>query len=462
MKRGLLFLLIFSLTIASVSAVEVSYSLVQDEALPGNEVTYNIHVNNNEGSTLLVNFRAADLNWLLTSGEGRITVEPGQTKDRMVTFTPLSRERIPPGNYGIRLVVSTQLTTLEKILPAKVWNYNQVLDSNFESTPIIDPRRGAILRLNVNNIHKVNLEDLNLELSSSHFQFTKQLGLGKEESTLLEFPVRLDPDTLRGDYSANVKVMMGDNLLLDKQISYTIQEYENINEVKVPQAGFLLGGETITETNEGNTIVTQTISRTFGWFSYKFASFDPQPSRIEKTDEGTIVSWDVPLSPRESATVSYVINYRVPVIILILIIAALAVWYAVRQRNAIVVVKRVFAMHGETGSVRIMKVLINVRNRGSVSVHNVRIVDKVPSAVKAPTQHGVLRPSHVKAVPEGTVMVWDLPAVRPGEEKIISYRIEGNITVMGRLMLPPAVAKYVLFGRGVAARSMSVSLREKK
>ena len=222
MKRGLLFLLIFLLTIASVSAVEVSYSLVQDEALPGNEVTYNIHVNNNEGSTLLVNFRAADLNWLLTSGEGRITVEPGQTKDRMVTFTPLSRERIPPGNYGIRLVVSTQLTTLEKILPAKVWNYNQVLDSNFESTPIIDPRRGAILRLNVNSLHKVSLENINLELSSSHFQFTKQLGLGKEESTLLEFPVRLDPDTLRGDYSANVKVMMGDNLLLDKQISYTI------------------------------------------------------------------------------------------------------------------------------------------------------------------------------------------------------------------------------------------------
>ncbi len=119
-------------------------------------------------------------------------------------------------------------------------------------------------------------------------------------------------------------------------------------------------------------------------------------------------------------------------------------------------------MHTETGSVKVMKVLLNVRNRGSVRVNNVRIVDKVPNVIKAPTQHGNLRPTHVKAAPEGTVMVWDLPALRPGEEKIISYRIEGNINVFGRLVLPHAVAKYILFGRGVSARSTSVSLREKK
>ena len=119
-------------------------------------------------------------------------------------------------------------------------------------------------------------------------------------------------------------------------------------------------------------------------------------------------------------------------------------------------------MHTDTGNVGIMKVLINIRNRGNVSLNNVRIVDKVPNSIKAPTQYGTLKPNHVKASPEGSIMVWDLPNVRAGEEKVISYRLEGKIQVLGKIVLPSAVAKYTLLGRGVAARSSTASLREKK
>ena len=286
--------------------------------------------------------------------------------------------------------------------------------------------------------------------------------MGRSEDTILEFPVKLDPDTLRGNYETNVKISLGNNLMIDKLLSYSVQEYQELKQLTLPETRFLLTGETVTFENTGNTPVTQTLTRVFGWFSYKFASFNPEPSSVEKTDEGYVVKWDLNVPAQSNKSVNYAVNYRLPIVILLIIIIALLVWYVVRQRNAVVVVKRVFAMHTETGSVKVMKVLINVRNRGGLTVNNLRIVDRVPSAIKSPTQHGMLRPSHVKAVPDGTILVWDLPSVKPGEEKIISYRIEGKINAMGKLVLPATVAKYLLLGRAVTARSSTVSLTEKK
>jgi len=462
MKRGLLFLIVFLFLIANVYSLELSHEIVQGEALPGNQVSYILHLNNNDNQDLEITVKAVDLNWILDQEGEEFTLSPGQSKDVEVSFSPLPEERIKPGSYGINLQVNTQTTRLERILPAKVLAYNAVLDVDFSTPAQIDPRRGAILRLLVNNKHKVDLDDINVELSSQHLHFTRTLTLGKQESSELEFPVSLDPETVRGDYTVNVKVTLGSNTLVDKALSYTIQEYEDLKEVSMPQQGFLLGGEVITQTNEGNTPVTNTIARQFNWLSYKFTSFDTIPTRLVKNDEGFLAEWDLTVEPQESVSVSYTINYRMLFLIILLIIAALVVYHVFRKRNAVIIDKRVLAMHTETGSVRVVKIVINVRNRGNTLINNLRVVDRVPNAIKAPTQYGILKPMTVKAAPEGTTMVWDFHSIRPREEKVISYRLEGKIHVIGKLLLSPAVAKYTLFGRGITAFSSRVSLREKK
>ena len=463
MKRGLLFLVVFLLTIASVSALKVTQDIVQAETLPGGSVSYMLHLENNEPNTLNIKLKSPDLTWLLDQEGNSITLSPGEKKDYQVSFKPLSGNKIAPGNYAVRLTLSTPLTAVEKLLTAQVLAYNEVIDANFiPTTPVIDPLRGSILRLELKNEHDVKLDNLNLEIVSDNFRFSKVVSLEKQDNSILEFPVKLDPNTVKGDYSAVIKVTLNGNSMLDKSLPYSVQEYQDLKELSVPHTGFLLSGETISFSNEGNTLVTQTVRRTFGWFSYKFASFNPEPTHVEKTDAGYLVEWDVSIPAGGNATVDYGINYRLPLIIILLIIIAVFVWYIIRQRNAVVIVKRVFTMHTEAGSVKVMKVILNVRNRGSFPLNNVRVVDRVPTAIKAPTQHGTLRPSYVKAAPEGTVMVWDLPHLKGGEEKVISYRIEGKIQVLGKMSLPPAVVKYVLFGRGVTARSSSVSLHEKK
>ncbi len=463
MKRGFLLLVVFLLTIASVSALKVTYDNVLNEALPGEQVSYMLHLENNEDSTLSIKLRSPDLNWLLDQEGNSITLFKGEKKDYKISFKPLSAAKILPGNYAVKLILETPLTSIEKLLTAQVLNYGEVVDSSFsDGVPSIDPKRGMTLRLNVKNLHQVSLNGLNLELNGQQFSFSKKINLNGRESLNLEFPVKVDPDTLKGDYVAKVKITLNGNLMLDKELPYVVKEYQELKEVSVPHTGFLKTGETLTFSNSGNTQVSQNAQRTFGWFSYKFASFNPEPTKVEKTDQGYLVQWDLNVNPQTSTSVSYSVNYRMPIIVLIIIILAGFVWYIIRQRNAVVIVKRVFAMHTEAGSIKVMKVVLNVRNRGGLTANNVRIVDRVPNAIKAPTQHSTYKPSHVKAAPEGTVMVWDFTNLRPGEEKVISYRIEGKIQILGRMHLPPAIVKYVLLGRGVSARSSSVSLQEKK
>ena len=263
MKRGLLVLVILLLTLSTVSALELSHEIIEGEALPGGEVSYTVHLNNNDINTLDIVIKSVDLNWILDQENYGFDLAPGESRDVFVSFSPLPEDRIVPGNYGVNLFIDTQTTRLERILPAKVLSYDKVLKAEFSPAAVIDPRRGAILRLYAENKNKVLLDDMDLELSSDHFQFTKTFSLGKEENTVLEFPARLDPDTVRGDYTAHLKVMIDDHVLLDQDLSYTVQEYEDLKEVTTPQQGFLLGGEIISQTNEGNTPVSNTIIKQF-------------------------------------------------------------------------------------------------------------------------------------------------------------------------------------------------------
>ncbi len=462
MKRGLIFLILFLLIINLVSAIEVDYTSIQSEALPGDPVKYVLHVKNNEPSTLEVSVKSPDLNWLINKEFQNVTITPGQTQDFPVSFSPLSKEKIPAGRYGVKILVITPLTTLEKILPATVANYNDVLESDFISDIKIDPRKGAILRLNITNKRKIVLNDLDLVLNSEHFEFTRKVSLAKGENIVLTLPVDIDSKTIRGNYKANLKVSIKENSLIEKQLDYTIQEYQDLKEISVPNDQFLIAGERITKTNDGNTPVTEYVLRRFSWLSYKFSKFTPEPTRTEKVNSKYLVQWDIVLDPLESKSVAYTVNYRVPIAILILIIIGLLIWYYIRLRNAILVSKRVLTMSNVEGGVKIIKVVITLKNRSAISVNNLRVLDLVPSEIKAPTQHGELRPNSVKSTHQGTLLAWDILSLKGNQERTISYRLEGKMHSLGRIMLPPAKAKYTLFGRAITAKSSFVSLREKK
>ena len=105
-----------------------------------------------------------------------------------------------------------------------------------------------------------------------------------------------------------------------------------------------------------------------------------------------------------------------------------------------------------------MKVLVTVKNDGNAGIDEIRVMDKVPGVIKAPVEFGMIKPNSVKNVGEHTVLMWDIPHLKKGEEKVISYKIEGRVNILDTIILPAALAKFGLGTKKKMFTSKSVSL----
>ena len=460
MKRGLLILSIFLLLSSSALAFQAEYEPIQNEALPGESVSYILHINNNENEDQTVTIKSVDLNWILDNENFKFNMDAGEKRDVTVSFKPLGS--LKPGRYGINLFVMTKNTKLEKVLASTVVDYSKALDVTFSSLPVLDPRKKTVALLNVRNNYNVLLNNIDLEVKGEHFELKQKLTLDKRESKDVELQVTMPSDSVEGNYKLKVRALVDDDkLLADKEFSYTVGSYDDLKQVVEQEGRFLISGEDVELNNEGNSRVSQVYTKDFDFFAYMFASFSPEPTKVKRANGAYTVEWSYVLGPKDSKTISYSVNYRIPTLIFIIIILIAAGVYVFRKKNAIVLTKRVLAMHGQEGSVHVMKVDLNIKNRGNMGVNNVRIVDRVPNSIKSPAQFGSASPSYIKPASDGTVMVWDIPHIGRGEEKIITYRLEGKHAVSS-FAFPPAVAKYTSFGRAMAARSGIVNLNNKK
>lgn len=462
MKKRLVLnaIIMFLFTLSIVHAVDVTYTVVQGDVLPGESPQFLISVLNNEKDPITITLRSVDLNWILDQENQRFTIPKNSKKDITVTYKPFSA--ISPGSYAINLFVNTETSRFEKVLPANVIAFDKVVQAEFKPAAVIDPRRGAILKLNLINQHLIKLENLKLELEGPHFEVSKDLTLEKEETKIIEIPVTLPENTVEDSYSLRVTLTQEENILIDSFLPYKVAAYEDVKELIQPDERFLYGGATVTRTNLGNSLTNEVYSKKFSLMAYLLASFDPEPTRVVKEDGMRNVIWEFPLRPGQDKTVKYAINYRLPTLIIILLIIAAGAYHIFRKKNAIVLTKKVLAMHGEEGSLHVVKVVIVVRNRGNLTVHNVRVMDKVPDVLKAPTQYGSLKPNYVKPQPGYTSMVWELINIPAGQERIISYRLVGKQQVLGNITLPQSKAQYTYMGRRILAMSSSVSLKGRK
>ena len=109
-----------------------------------------------------------------------------------------------------------------------------------------------------------------------------------------------------------------------------------------------------------------------------------------------------------------------------------------------------------------MKVLITVRNKTKRPLRGISILDTVPPVIKAPAEFGIIKPKQSQQTNQGTKMLWELPELGAGQERVISYKIETKMQVLGKLKLPGAAAKLKLKKRKFVLKSSSCTITEKK
>lgn len=227
-----------------------------------------------------------------------------------------------------------------------------------------------------------------------------------------------------GSYTvAGVLLSLADETLKQKTALFTIVEGPFMKRLDTTTGSLLVRTVQITETNEGNKEGVATITQPLFGPSFLY-EFKEAPA---KTADG--YTWQCTLKPEESCTITYKINYWVFLVLGAVVLAALIGIWAKMQAPALT--KRGYRQ-GKEHSIH-----LEFKNRSRRTLQNVEVRDLVPTILVVGNQFSI-KPAYIRTQKNGTMLVWNLGTMKPGEEKILSYKVRSQLAVEGSIKLPKA------------------------
>ncbi len=221
---------------------------------------------------------------------------------------------------------------------------------------------------------------------------------------------------------------------------------------------FLKSVDEITVTNDGNIKVSQTFKVPITFLKRLFTSTEPK-ARIVKENGKSYLGWDVDLNPGGSTRVLVKKNYRTFSLMLVLIIAIVISYYALRP--SLKVKKIAIKPVSKEGGIKELNILLKVINRRNKELQEVKVEDSIPKISELVKEEylGTLAPSSVfKHETKGTVLRWDIGNLEPKEERLLRYRSKSKLSILGAFDLPKVKVKYKEEGKAVVVYSSKVKV----
>ena len=229
------------------------------------------------------------------------------------------------------------------------------------------------------------------------------------------------------------------------QLKHSKSDNFEVNVVTQPQTEYtkksssysiLFSSVSIKIKNEGNVpLPAFEITESIPKFAQSLFDPDIQPTAKDSSGSRTVYSWSVPiLAPGEQYTIAYKIDiWR---IWLTLGIIAVALYVAYRWLSKPRIGKMV-RHEGEIMKGKEILILLEVKNRAMHEIKDVEIIDMIPSIARVIDRFDTLRPK-AKRVPGGIELRWNFGSMKPGEERVVTYRIRPVVDIVGHLNLPEA------------------------
>jgi len=308
-----------------------------------------------------------------------------------------------------------------------------VLDISSDS---IDPNLNVV-KFYVENKENIYLENLSATFSSILFDVEKTFSLEPFEK--IEFSVEVEEDLLK-ETKAGVYIIesvfetdkgslkIDGNLYLGEKKG--IATSENVG-------GFLIRTQTITKINVGNVLEKVEVKVQRNIFSRLFTSFNIEPIIIDREGFKVEYTWiKERLDPTEEFTIKAKTSYVIPFFVLVLIAFSL-MGYQRFVKTKIEVRKSVTPVKTKNGEFA-LRIKLSLMARKSVE--NVSLVDKVPAIVKIYKKFGMLKPDKIDA--ESRRIHWHVGDLNAGEERVFTYVVYSKVGIVGKFVLPSALAVF--------------------
>jgi len=429
MRKAFLLLVLVSMIFAG-SAFQASMGPVEREASPDSQAVFNVSVFNNESEErrFTLDYEFSRQGWIYF--ETSKTIPAGESRDFRVTFSP--GEDALEGSYSFKMFVRDFQSRETKVLSDYMRvnrDYNLNVQQHSFSSSRVDPGETVETSVTVQNILPRIVDDYSI--TSSFDGETREAAvepLAPGSIKTYDFEYDISEEASPSTKNLTLELVQGDERRFYSQ-DVAVNEIVNINRSESFEDKVLTVSGTRTIENNGNS--PQGLSENLSFASYiePVLNLDPEPNRTVEGDENTYL-WDFVLEPGESLTISYSINYWIPLVLAMVIVVGIAVLG--RITGKVTVEKEL--EDTEDG----IKVSLKVINDSQNYRPNITVRDFVPNVAEIHEDFDMAKPE-VRKTTDGTKIEWNLEDFRPGEERVIQYRVQPKVEVEDGLNLPEAV-----------------------
>lgn len=464
MIKKVLFLALLIFTLSSIYAyaddLEISHVDTSSRVSPGESAEFLLTVKNTQHITddFAIALNGLDIypfSNIIESAEispNKLTLKPGESAEVKVTLK-IFDDAMPAVNYRTYVIVSSltdqNVRKKEYMVATILLPINLVDISTMFPDKIIagdDKSFNLTIKSNVNKV----LKNIEVSISSELFQqtFKTDLYYGAPITKKIEYD--LDSKTKPGKYSLSIKATYNNNIRGSLLKDFEVAKNQNIIEKNEMESGLLVNSYIFEKENKGNVITEESMFLPLGSAERYFMTSNIKYTK--KTRQG--YEWTFVINPGETYSIRAKTDYRIPFYgLLIIILFSIGTWYYMHK--TIVIQKYLYHIKDDPSGVSELKIVLKLKNKGN-PIRNVRVVDIVPGLLKPTGEYATLKPANTQNTYSGLRLVWDVPMLDMGDERIIAYKLHSKAHLFTTLTLPPAAVLYKKLSKQITKTSNKV------
>ncbi len=304
----------------------------------------------------------------------------------------------------------------------------------------INPESNS-LEVYVQNKENFNFEQMHVKFSSAFFELEEDFSLGPDEKK--SFNVNLNKEDFKkliaGFYTLNAEITSEDEKAnLEGVIKFNEKD---ILTTEKKEYGFIISSKIITKENKGNVVVETKTTLKKNIISRLFTSFSPEPTSVERKGSQVYYVWNQKIKPGETLEIVVKTNWLFPFILIIIIISIIIL---VKQstKKHLIIRKKVSFVKSKGGEFA-LKVTLNLHAKKYIE--KIRLIDRLPPLVKIYEKFGIEKPIRIEE--KNKRIEWAFEKLEAGETRVISYIIYSKVGILGRFILPSAIAIFERDGK---------------
>ena len=304
----------------------------------------------------------------------------------------------------------------------------------------IDPDSNS-LEVFVQNTENFNFGQMHVKFSSAFFNLEKDFTLGPKEKK--SFTVQLNKEDFKkliaGFYTLDAEITsQNEKVNLEGVIKFNEKDLVTTEK---KEYGLIVSSKIIKKENKGNVIVETQTTLKKNIISRLFTSFSPEPDSIERKDSQVYYVWNQKIRPGENSEIIVKTNWLFPFLLALVLLTIIVLVKQSTKKNLIIKKKVTFVK--SKGEEFAMKVTLRLHARKYME--RIRLIDRLPPLVKIYEKFGIEKPIRVDE--KSKRIEWAFEKLEAGETRVISYIIYSKVAILGRFILPSAMAIFERNGK---------------